>query len=86
MQQVLSFNGWIGCTPDDAADLPPFVSGKVMTVAIYVGTGGDVVLVSENNLAVKFANVPSGAFLPAWARRVNASGTTATDLVACYAR
>lgn len=49
---------------------------------LYIGTGGDVVLVDAGGTAVTFANAPSGLkLLGAW-RRVNSTNTTASDLVA----
>jgi hypothetical protein len=41
---------------------------------IYVGVGGDV----------KLKNVPAGMFMPVLAKRVFATGTTATDILALY--
>ena len=66
--------------PDDGIDL-----GEV-TKGIYVGTGGDLALVAvdapANAPAVVFRNLPAGALLPVRARRVAATGTTASDLLA----
>lgn len=85
MQQVWSFNQSVAVTPDDAQDILPGLP-NVYTVGIYVGSGGDIVLVDAGGTAVKFTAVPTGTFIPAWVRRVNATGTTATNIVACYAR
>ena len=62
--------------PDDAAELPQ------ATKAIYVGSGGDVVLVPVRGEApVTFRNVPTGAILDVRVRAVHATGTTAADIV-----
>lgn len=50
--------------------------------ALYVGGTGDVVALNENGVAVTFSAVPAGAVLPIVTARVNATGTTATNLVA----
>lgn len=52
--------------------------------AIYVGAGGNlvVVLISGDELTLK--NVPSGSLLPLRAKRVASTNTTAADLVALY--
>ncbi|AOY93869.1 hypothetical protein BKK79_00055 [Cupriavidus sp. USMAA2-4] len=50
--------------------------------SIRVGTGGDVVAVCGDGTAVLFKNCFSGEVLPIRALRVNATGTTAMDLVA----
>ena len=50
--------------------------------ALYVGVTGDVTALNENGEAVLFSSVPAGAVLPIATARVNATGTTATNLVA----
>jgi hypothetical protein len=63
-------------TPSDSADLPQ------ATKALYVGTAGDVVLLSIDSAAsVAFRNVPAGSILDVRARAVRATGTTAADIV-----
>ena len=68
--------------PTDGADLTDVPKG------IYVGTGGDLVLIGvaagASATGVTFRNVPSGALLPFRARRVLATGTTAADLLGLY--
>lgn len=52
------------------------------TKAIYVGTGGDVVLqLLAAPVPVTFRNVPSGAVIDVRVARVRATGTTALDIV-----
>lgn len=48
---------------------------------LYVGVGGDVVVVTTKNKAVTFTGVPTGTILPIIGKRVNATNTTATDMV-----
>lgn len=67
-------------TASDATDIP---GGPCE--AMWVGTGGDVVVVGAQGSVVTFKNVPSGFMLLVKAKRVNATNTTATDLVALYA-
>jgi hypothetical protein len=69
----------IAVTPTDNDDL------GVVTKAIFVGVQGDVSLVpvdNPDNVGVVFRNVPAGSWLPVRARRVRATGTTATNLIA----
>ncbi|MFA7585210.1 MAG: hypothetical protein WCY11_03305 [Novosphingobium sp.] len=62
--------------PSDSLDL------ATVTKAIYVGTGGDVVLCPLNGTVdVTFRNVPDGGILDVRARAVRSSGTTAADIV-----
>lgn len=49
--------------------------------AIYVGVGGDVSLLAADGTTAVFKSVPTGATLPVQTRRVNVTGTTATDIV-----
>ena len=63
-------------TPNDAAELTS------ATKALYVGTGGDIVLRAVGSgTDVVLRNVVSGSVLAIRLRAVRASGTTATDLV-----
>jgi hypothetical protein len=51
--------------------------------AIYVGVSGVVVAVGADGVAVTFTGAPVGV-LPFRAKRVNATSTTATNMVALY--
>jgi hypothetical protein len=66
-------------TPHNATFLP---GGECS--ALYIGTGGDVTMLNAAGNPILFKNVPSGSFLDCQTTRVNASGTTATDIVALY--
>ena len=67
--------GHASLTPSDTTDeAAPFRS-------LYIGTPGDVVVVDMNGVAVTYANVPVG-ILPVQGTRVNATSTTAADIVA----
>lgn len=52
--------------------------------SIWVGVGGDVVVVSEDDDVVTFKNAGSGSVIPVRGKRVNAVGTSATNLVGIY--
>jgi hypothetical protein len=66
-------------TPDD--DTPLAVAP---CNGLYIGTGGDVVVTSENGNTVTFAAVPTGTVLPVRANLVQSTGTTADSIVALY--
>lgn len=51
------------------------------TRGIYVGTTGNVVVVFDDASTVTFTSVPAGMILPVRAIRVNATSTTASNLV-----
>ena len=57
------------------------VNFNLYTRAIYVGVGGDVVIISPGGNAVTYKNVPTGAILPVVALRINATSTTTTNMV-----
>lgn len=61
-------------TPHDSTDFASACRG------IYVGGAGDITAIVKG-VAVLFKAVPVGAILPVSATRVNATGTTATNLV-----
>lgn len=66
-------------TPNDGADL------AFTARALYVGVGGDIAAVLKGDAAsVVFKSVPQGSLLPACIKRVLATGTTASNLVALW--
>jgi hypothetical protein len=65
--------------PNNSSDLP------VTCRALWVGTAGDVALMADGDaVAVTIKNVANGTLVPIRTRRVMATGTTATDIVALY--
>lgn len=74
-----AFNIWEAVTPSNTVDLP-----RGLTQAVWVGGGGDVAAVMQNGTVQVLAAVPSGATIPIAARRINATGTSATGVVALY--
>jgi hypothetical protein len=65
-------------TPSDSVDL------EYWATSLWVGTGGDVSLVTPYGTTLLFGSVPSGTLLPFAAKRVNATDTTASGIVAGY--
>jgi hypothetical protein len=53
-----------------------------MTQALYIGTGVDVDVTMLSGERLTFCAVSDGSFLPLRVSRVNASGTTAENIVA----
>ena len=52
--------------------------------ALYVGTGGTIVLQGMSGADATLTNVADGSVLPVRAQFVRASGTTASNIVALY--
>lgn len=68
--------GFIVITPSDATDLTKVVR------SIYVGVGGDVSLTDTTGVTAVHKNTSAGGYLgPFHVARVNATGTTATNLL-----
>lgn len=66
-------------TPHDSTDLSRTTRG------IYVGGAGNVsVEMKSTGTAVVFQGLAAGTILPVRATRVNATGTTATNLIALW--
>lgn len=66
-------------TPSDSTDLP---GGACR--AIWVGGDGNISIVTPGGATVVYSGAKAGSVLPARAKRVKATGTTATSLVAMY--
>jgi len=49
--------------------------------ALYVGTGGNVSVVTVGGTTVLFSGVPSGSVLPVRCSQVRSTGTTASNIV-----
>ena len=65
-------------TPDDDTDLDPPAR------ALFVGTGGNVVVHNMEGESVTITNVPDGVIFPCWVKRVLDTDTTADDIIAIY--
>ena len=55
-----------------------------VTTALYIGGAGNVTVRMHGGGTVTFAAVPAGTQLRIRAKGVNATGTTATNIVALY--
>jgi hypothetical protein len=79
--------------PNDAGNSQPATSGFVVTLdaampddtcrGLYIGVTGNVAVMWEDGTTVTFPNVPVG-ILPVMVKKVLATGTTASGIVALY--
>lgn len=69
----------IAITTSDSAD----IQGGQITRGIYVGTSGNIAAVIGGNTVV-FSNAVAGSVLPIRCSRINATSTTASNLVALF--
>jgi hypothetical protein len=72
----------VAVTPSDSTD----ITGADFNnpAALYVGTGGDVEVITLGGSTVTLKSVPTGTFVPMQVTRVKASATTATDIIAIF--
>lgn len=77
-----TFNAGVAITTSDTVDIV-HPAGRAVTEAIMVGAAGTVTLVFQSGLTVQVTAV-AGQILPVAVKRVNATGTAATGLVALY--
>ncbi len=73
------YNVWQAITTSDTVNLP-----LGQCDAFYVGGAGDVVGINPQGAAVTFSGMVAGAIYPITVIRINATSTTATNLVALY--
>lgn len=71
-----AFNKWATVTPSDANDLQPLPD------AVFVGGAGDLSTMQQDGTVTVLAAVAAGTTLPIQPKRVRATGTTATTIVA----
>jgi hypothetical protein len=69
---------------EDADEIVPHDANELtyVTRAIYVGGAGNMSVVTAKGTSVVFTGLPAGIVLPVRIRKVLATGTTATNLVA----
>lgn len=81
---TLQAEDWFGIEPHDrynfVGDTDKNPKGYAHA-SIFVGVGGDIVLVSECGSRETFKNIPSGTFIPGKVVRVHATGTTASSIL-----
>ena len=51
---------------------------------LYVGTGGDLRVLTSSGADLTFVGIPDGSFLPVQVKRVYATDTTATNIIALW--
>ena len=71
--------GAVAVTPSDTTDL-----ATVPTKGIYVGASGDVKVDMADGTTVTFTSLADGMIHPISCKRVYATGTSATGILAVY--
>lgn len=68
----------VAVTPHNSNDL------AYTTKALFIGTGGNIVVLAEDDTVAVTLKVTDGQILPVRAKRVLATNTTATGIVGMY--
>ena len=68
----------VNITPNDNTDLDPYAR------SIRVGVAGNVTIQTPRGESVLFVGAGAGEIIPVHVKRLMATGTTATDIVALY--
>lgn len=78
-----SAQGAIPVTPSNTTNIN-LPTGLNFTMGLYVGGSGDLSVLMSDGTTATFTAVSAGVVLPLSVKRVNATGTTATGIVAVY--
>ena len=72
----------VAVTPSDTVDIVG--ASPTSPAALFVGTGGDVEVITLGGSTLVLKNIADGTFMPIQVTRVKATLTTATDIVAIF--
>lgn len=64
-----------------AFSITPNDSTVIWAASLYIGTGGDIAVTTEEGDSVTFTAVPDGAILPVRVTQVKSTSTTASNIV-----
>lgn len=70
--------------PNNAAAVTPSDTANNYGLGLYVGSGGNVSMVTAGGDTVTLVNLQTGSLIPIEFSRIRATGTTATNLVRFY--
>ena len=71
-------------TPSNTLDIPSVNGGNMTECVLYVGTGGDLAVITAGGDSVVFTNVQGGSFIPVQVNRVLVTGTNASNILALW--
>lgn len=73
--------GFLIAPAPGAFSITPNDSGSIYASSLYIGTGGDVRVLTESEDDVTFEGVAGGTVLPVRVKRVYSTSTTATGIL-----
>lgn len=73
-------------TPSDTVDIPNAAGADMKNdgCVLYIGTGGNIKVLTAAGTTSTFTNVPDGAWFPIQVVRVFATDTTASGIIALW--
>ena len=70
--------------PSDTVNIPDVSGGTNNGCVLYVGTAGNLRVLTVGGDDVTFIGINTGAFIPVQVLRVFATGTTASNIIALW--
>ena len=82
--QKLQANRAVSVTPSNTVNISEGTEAPKSGSVLYIGTGGDLKVLTVGNDEITFTNIQDGSFLPVQVLRVFSTGTTATNIIALW--
>lgn len=82
--QKLQANRAAKVNASDTSNISESTEAPKSGVVLYIGSGGDLTVLTVGGDEETFYNIQDGSFLPVQVLRVFATGTTATNIVALW--
>ena len=82
--QKLQANRAAKVSPSDTNNISESTEAPKSGVVLYIGTGGNLQVLTVGGDELIFENIPDGTFFPVQVVRVLNSGTTANDIIALW--
>lgn len=82
--QKLQANRAVSVTPSNTVNISEGTEAPESGSVLYIGTGGDLKVLTVGNDEITFTNIQDGSFLPVQVLRVFSTGTTATNIIALW--
>jgi len=82
--QKLQANRAAKVSPSDTNNISESTEAPKSGVVLYIGTGGDLTVLTVGGDEETFYNIPDGTFFPVQVVRVLNSGTTADNIIALW--
>lgn len=82
--QKLQANRAVSVTPSNTVNISEGTEAPKSGSVLYIGTGGDLKVLTVGNDEITFTNIQDGSFLPVQVLRVFATGTTASNIIALW--